>query len=125
MTWGRVIDVFRSAPTVHSEGSVLEFYLDVVTKGDPNANPPKPPSVLVKLDAKDLEAQLRAAEAHYAAQAGALTVAAPAGTTVTAARPLAPGLVEGVDVRAMHRALWPLRWTERWGRGARSQAARP
>src|SRR4051812_15430669 len=48
---------------------------DVVTKGDPNANPPKPPSVLVKLDAKDLEAQLRATEAHYAAQASQLTVA--------------------------------------------------
>ena len=31
---GRVIDVFRSSQTVHSEGSVLEFYLDVVTKGD-------------------------------------------------------------------------------------------
>ena len=31
---GRVIDVFRSGPAVHSEGSVLEFYLDVVTKGD-------------------------------------------------------------------------------------------
>ena len=31
---GRVIDVFRSSQAVHSEGSVLEFYLDVVTKGD-------------------------------------------------------------------------------------------
>src|SRR5207344_14258 len=31
---GRVIDVFRSSRAVHSEGSVLEFYLDVVTKGD-------------------------------------------------------------------------------------------
>jgi HlyD family secretion protein len=48
---------------------------DIVTKGDPSANPPKPASVLVKLDSKDLEAQLRAAEAHYAAQAGQLTVA--------------------------------------------------
>jgi HlyD family secretion protein len=48
---------------------------DIVTKGDPNANPPKPASILVKLDSKDLEAQLRAAEAHYAAQAGQLIVA--------------------------------------------------
>ena len=48
---------------------------DVVTKGDPNATPPKPPTVLIKLDSKDLEAQLRAAEAHYAAQAGQLIVA--------------------------------------------------
>ena len=29
---GRVIDVFRSAPAIHSEGSVLEFFLTVVTK---------------------------------------------------------------------------------------------
>ena len=29
-----MIDVFRSSQAVHSEGSVLEFYLDVVTKGD-------------------------------------------------------------------------------------------
>jgi hypothetical protein len=31
---GRVIDVFRAGPIVHSEGSVLEFYLSVVTKGN-------------------------------------------------------------------------------------------
>ena len=31
---GRVIDVFRAGPAVHSEGSVLEFYLNVVTKGE-------------------------------------------------------------------------------------------
>ena len=36
---------------------------NVVTCGDPNANPPIPASVLVKLDAKDLESQLRLAEA--------------------------------------------------------------
>lgn len=37
---------------------------DAVTKGDPNANPPVPPSVLVRLDSKEIEAQLRAAEAR-------------------------------------------------------------
>ena len=31
---GRVIDVYRAGPSVHSEGSVLEFQLDVVAKGD-------------------------------------------------------------------------------------------
>ena len=31
---GRVIDVFRAGPAVHSEGSVFEFYLSVVTKGE-------------------------------------------------------------------------------------------
>src|SRR4029079_11958268 len=41
---------------------------DKVTKGDPNANPPIPPSVLVRLDAKDLEATLRSVKARYAAQ---------------------------------------------------------
>lgn len=40
-----------------------------VTKGDLNANPPIPASVLVQLDAKDLASQLRLAEASRAAQA--------------------------------------------------------
>lgn len=41
---------------------------DAVTKGDPTANPPVPPSVLVKLDSTEIEAQLRAAEARHAGQ---------------------------------------------------------
>jgi HlyD family secretion protein len=41
---------------------------DVVTRGDPNANPPIPASVLVRLDAKDLETRLTSAEAGRAAQ---------------------------------------------------------
>lgn len=41
---------------------------DAVTKGDPTANPPIPPSVLVKLDSTEIEAQLRAAEARHAGQ---------------------------------------------------------
>jgi HlyD family secretion protein len=41
---------------------------DRVTKGDPAANPPVPPSVLVRLDAKDLEATMRSVKARYAAQ---------------------------------------------------------
>ncbi len=40
-----------------------------VTKGDPNANPPIPPSVLVRLDSKDYESQLVSAQASRAAQA--------------------------------------------------------
>jgi len=40
-----------------------------VTKGDPNADPVVPASVLVRLDATDLEANLRSAEARRAAQA--------------------------------------------------------
>ena len=31
---GRVIDVFRSEPVIHSEGSVIEFHLNVVSKGE-------------------------------------------------------------------------------------------
>lgn len=45
-----------------------------VTKGDPDADPPVPASVLVKLDASDLEAQLRSARALYAAQAAQIEV---------------------------------------------------
>ena len=45
----------------HKEGQV-------VTKGDPKANPPIPASVLVRLDSKDLEANLRSVKARYAAQ---------------------------------------------------------
>ena len=41
---------------------------DTVTKGNPNASPPVPPSVLVRLDAKDLEATMRSVKARYAAQ---------------------------------------------------------
>jgi len=40
---------------------------DLVTKGDPDADPPVPPSLLVRLDATDLEAALRSAEARRAA----------------------------------------------------------
>jgi HlyD family secretion protein len=43
-----------------------------VTKGDPNANPPIPASVLVQLDSKDLESQLLGAQARRAAQAAGM-----------------------------------------------------
>lgn len=46
-----------------------------VTKGDPTANPPIPPSVLVRLDAKDLESQLKAVQARYDAQGAQMKVA--------------------------------------------------
>jgi len=47
---------------------------DRVTKGDPNANPPIPPSVLLRLDSKDLESRLLSAEASRAAQAAHIEV---------------------------------------------------
>jgi len=47
---------------------------DTVTKGDPNANPPIPPSVLVRLDSKDWESQLVSAQASRAAQAAQIEV---------------------------------------------------
>jgi HlyD family secretion protein len=47
---------------------------DTVTKGNPNANPPVPPSVLVRLDAKDVEAALRSVKARYAAQEAQVVV---------------------------------------------------
>jgi HlyD family secretion protein len=47
---------------------------DRVTKGDPNANPPIPASVLVRLDSKDLESQLLSAQARREAQAAQIEV---------------------------------------------------
>jgi HlyD family secretion protein len=47
---------------------------DIVTCGDPDADPPVPASLLVRLDAKDLESQLRSVQASAAAQAAQLEV---------------------------------------------------
>jgi HlyD family secretion protein len=47
----------------------------VVAKGNPDANPPVPPSVLIRLDARDMQAQLRATEARRSAQAANIDVA--------------------------------------------------
>jgi HlyD family secretion protein len=47
---------------------------DRVTCGNPKANPPVPPSVLVRLDSKDLESQLLSAQANRAAQAAQIEV---------------------------------------------------
>jgi len=47
---------------------------DIVTKGNPKANPPIPASVLVRLDDKDLQSRLLSAEASYAAQAAQIEV---------------------------------------------------
>ena len=48
---------------------------DRVTKGDPNADPPREPSLLVRLDDTDLQAMLRSAEARRAAQEAEIKVA--------------------------------------------------
>lgn len=48
---------------------------DTVTKGNPNAKPPIPPSVLIELDATDLEAALKSAQAHRNAQSSQMRVA--------------------------------------------------
>jgi HlyD family secretion protein len=45
-----------------------------VTKGDPNANPPVPASLIVQLDSKDLESNLLSAKARRAAQAAEIEV---------------------------------------------------
>jgi len=46
----------------------------LVTKGDPNANPPVPASILIQLDSKDLESSLRSAKASRDAQAAQIEV---------------------------------------------------
>ncbi len=47
---------------------------DSVTTGDAQADPPIPPSVIVSLDAKDLESELRSVRAGHAAQVTQLEV---------------------------------------------------
>lgn len=47
---------------------------DVVTCGNPDAEPPVPPSLLIRLDSKDLESQLRSAEANRDAQVARIEV---------------------------------------------------
>jgi HlyD family secretion protein len=47
---------------------------DHVTRGDPDAHPPVPPSVLVKLDSKDLEATLNSVKARHEAELASLQV---------------------------------------------------
>lgn len=47
---------------------------NTVTLGNPNANPPIPPSLLVQLDSKDLESQLRLEEASKDAQEAQIEV---------------------------------------------------
>jgi HlyD family secretion protein len=47
---------------------------DRVTKGDPEADPPVPASVLVRLDSKELESRLLSAQASRAAQAAQIEV---------------------------------------------------
>jgi len=51
----------------HDEG-------DLVTAGDPNAEPPVPASVLIRLDAKDLDSRLLSAQASRDAQAAQIEV---------------------------------------------------
>ena len=45
-----------------------------VMKGDPDADPPVPASVLVRLDATDMEAQLQSAQARWSAQQAQIEV---------------------------------------------------
>ena len=47
---------------------------DMVTKGDPDANPPIPASVVVRLDSKDLESRLVSVQADRAARAAQIEV---------------------------------------------------
>lgn len=87
VTRGELVEIVSAPGTIQPKSNVkiaarvsariLEIPFDEgqrVTKGDPNANPPIPPSVILRLDSKDLEAQLRAAEARKAAQEAEITV---------------------------------------------------
>ena len=65
----------RSAPACRPRIVELPFKEgDHVAKGNPTAKPPVPASVLVQLDSKDLEAQLKSVEARHAAEEASLEV---------------------------------------------------
>ena len=56
---------------------IIELPFDegsTVTAGNPNTDPPIPPSLLIRLDSKDLESQLRSAEANRDAQIARIEV---------------------------------------------------
>ena len=68
---------------------------DAVTSGEPEAEPPVPASVLVRLDAKDLESQLVSAQAARAAQAARVEVEnAPIASQQASLKGLAASLAE-------------------------------
>ena len=85
---GDLVEVVRATGTIEPKtkvgisARVSALILDIphregqaVTKGDPAANPPVPPSVLVRLDDKDLQAALRSAESRRAGIAAGIEVA--------------------------------------------------
>jgi HlyD family secretion protein len=74
---GEIEPKSRVEISAKTSGRVEALPYDVgqkVTKGDPNAHPPIPPSVLVRLDSKDLESNLRSAQASRDAQAAQIEV---------------------------------------------------
>ena len=74
---GQVEPLNKVAISARVMARIIEMpYLEgaTVTKGDPTANPPIPPSVLVRLDSTDLEAGLRSVEARRGAQVASLEV---------------------------------------------------
>ncbi|MCC6683306.1 MAG: efflux RND transporter periplasmic adaptor subunit [Phycisphaeraceae bacterium] len=74
---GKVQPKTKVAISAKVSSRILELPFDEgdsVTKGDPDADPPAPASVLVRLDASDLEALLRSARARHDAQAASIEV---------------------------------------------------
>lgn len=84
---GEFVEIVNAPGEIHPETEVeisaklsariVEIPFDegsTVTAGDPKANPPIPPSLLIRLDAKDLESQLRSAEANRDAQTARIEV---------------------------------------------------
>lgn len=75
---GEVEPKVKAAISARVSARILELPLDEgdpVTKGDPNADPPIPPSVLVKFDDRELRAALESVKARYAAQKADIEVA--------------------------------------------------
>lgn len=85
---GDLVEIVSAPGTVDSKSRVqisarvsariieLPFAVgQTVTRGNPDARPPVPASVLVRLDSADLASDLRAAQAHYASQLAQIDVA--------------------------------------------------
>jgi HlyD family secretion protein len=81
VTLGEFVEIVNAPGEIHPETEVdisakvsariMEIPYDegdTVTAGSPDAHPPVPPSLLIRLDSKDLESKLRSAEASRDAQ---------------------------------------------------------
>ena len=74
---GQIEPITKVAISAKMSARIVELPYDegdTVTKGDPKASPPVEPSVLVRLDAKNMESQLQSVKASRSAQVAQIKV---------------------------------------------------